>query len=79
MSVEKALAFLEYVQSRDALQHRIGQLKGAGALRDLSAIAAGEGFEFSEQEYREAVSITADNELSDEAIERFARENRLMP
>lgn len=79
MSVENALAFLEYLQTRDAVRRRIAQLKGAGALRDLAAIGTEEGFDFTEQEYRAAVVHLSEGELSDEALDQLVRDMGMKP
>jgi len=79
MSIESALAFLDYVRTQEAVRSRIGQLKGAGAVADLAGIAAAEGFMFTEQDYRAAVIHAAEGELSDAALERFARETGMLP
>ena len=79
MSIDSALAFLDYVRTREQVRRRIGQLKGAGAIADLAVIAAAEGFVFTEQDYRAAVIEAAQGELTDAALERFARETGMLP
>lgn len=78
MSVEQALAFLKHLELRDDLRARIAEFGGRGAIGALGRLAATEGFQFSEEDYRAAVIEMADGELSDEALEATQREMGLI-
>jgi len=74
MSVEKATAFLAFVQEDGALQAAIAALRGPESLEKLVALAEEQGFHFTVDDYREAVILAAEGELSDEALEKTAEE-----
>lgn len=74
MGVEQAHAFLDAVEMDQPLRERIAELRGAGAIRTLCAIAAEAGFVFTEEDYRAAVVARSSGELSDESLEELMRE-----
>lgn len=74
MSVENALAFLRHLEGQPGLRARIAEFGGRGAVEALCRLAAGEGYTFSEADYRAAVVELAEGELSDAALEETQRE-----
>lgn len=79
MSVERALEFLTYVGQRPALQERIAAFKGRTALDEMRGVAAEEGFVFTDADYRAAIVILAEGQLSEEAIREVQRELGVLP
>ena len=79
MSEANAHAFLEHVRRRPPLQKCIAALKGRSALRDLVTIAAQEGFEFSEEDYRAAIVTCSQGELSPESLDQLTRDMGMTP
>lgn len=79
MSVETALRFLEFVATRPELQEQIAAFKGRTAIDSLRALAAGQGYDFSDEEYRAAIVKLAEGELSEEAIREVQRELGVLP
>lgn len=54
MSVQDALTFIQKIGARPDLQEKLRILGDRPELGDVVAMGAGEGFEFSEQEFRAA-------------------------
>ncbi|MFP4502411.1 MAG: Nif11-like leader peptide family natural product precursor [Candidatus Hydrogenedentota bacterium] len=79
MTVQNAKAFIEHVGKHPELQDRLNALTGRGTLDRLAEIGREEGYEFTAQDYREAVIDMAAGELSPEALDRAAREMGLEP
>lgn len=77
MPEEVAVAFITHVGKTPALQAEIERLRGPGVLKQLVELAAAQGYEFTEEEYRQAVVQLADGALSDEALDEVLRETGL--
>ncbi len=79
MSIDRALEFLDHVAQHTALQERIAAFKGRTAIDELRAVAAEEGFVFTDEDYRAAITHLAEGELSDDAIREVQRELGVLP
>ena len=77
MSVSDALAFISAVGESVALQEQINQLRGRRVLEQLVELGRERGFNFTEEEYRDAVVSMAEGELSDESLDEVLRETGL--
>lgn len=77
MSRSDALAFIAAVGQSPEFQARINTLRGRGVLDQLVEMGRELGYEFTVDEYREAVVAMADGELSDESLDEVLRETGL--
>ena len=77
MSSSDALAFIAAVGQSPDLQTRINGMRGRDVLDQLVLLGAEAGLTFTVDEYREAVVIMADGELSDAALDEVLRETGL--
>jgi len=77
MSIPEALSFIAAVGESPVLQEQINQLRGRDVLERLVELGRERGFDFSVDEYRDAVVSMADGELSDESLEEVLRETGL--
>ena len=74
MPQQDALRFIGFVRANSPIQEKINALRGAGALQELARIGRENGFEFTEEEYRAAVSASSNGELTPEALDELSRE-----
>ncbi len=77
MSIPDALSFIKAVGESEPLQEQINRLRGRHVLERLVEMGRERGFEFSVDEYRDAVVSMADGELSDESLDEVLRETGL--
>ena len=77
MSRSDALAFIAAVGQSSELQARIDALRGRSVLEQLAEIGLALGYEFTVDEYRDAVVSMAGGELSDESLDEVLRETGL--
>lgn len=77
MSEDVAIAFIAHVEKTPDLQVAIEGLRGPGVLKQLVALAAAQGYTFTEEEYRLAVVQLADGALSEESLDEVLRESGL--
>lgn len=77
MSSSDALAFIAAVGKSPELQTQINGLRGRDVLDQLVLLGAAQGMTFTVEEYREAVVIMADGELSEAALDEVLRETGL--
>lgn len=79
MPVDDALKFINHVGHSPELRKRVEALKGVHAIRDMAVLAGQEGFRFTEEEYRAAVMVLAEGELSEESLNEVLRELGVEP
>jgi predicted ribosomally synthesized peptide with nif11-like leader len=72
-----ALAFIAKVGQSPELQDRLSRMRGRDALDQLVDVGREIGYQFSVEEYREAVVSLAEGELSDESLDQVLRETGL--
>lgn len=77
MSIPEALSFIAAVGESPALQEQINQLRGRDVLEQLVELGSAQGLHFSVDEYRDAVVLMAEGELSDESLDEVLRETGL--
>jgi GTPase len=77
LSSSDALAFIAAVGKSPELQTQINGLRGRDVLDQLVLLGAAQGMTFTVEEYREAVVIMADGELSEAALDEVLRETGL--
>jgi predicted ribosomally synthesized peptide with nif11-like leader len=77
MSIPDALSFITAVGESVALQEQLNQLRGRQVLEQIVEIGRERGFDFSVDEYRDAVVSMAAGELSDESLDEVLRETGL--
>lgn len=73
MSVENAQVFIDRIRRDEALGERVRALKGAGAMAAAACIGAEIGLEFTEEEYRAAIVLAAEGQLSPASLAETAR------
>ena len=74
MSIQHAVEFMRLARRDKALQRELAALRGAGAVAELTGIAAGRGYTFTEAEYFQAAVADSNGELSEESIDALSRE-----
>ena len=74
MSIEAAQAFMQKARTTEVLQQRIEALSGRGTLEQLVDIGRESGFDFSVEEYRQAVVLESEGELEDAALQALLEE-----
>ena len=79
MPIEEASAFIIHIRKDKALQKTIQSLSGRTVLEEVCKLGEQGGYNFNEAEYREAIVLDADGELSDKAIEETMAEMNLKP
>lgn len=72
-----ALAFIAAVGQSPELQERLNRMRGRDVLDQLVEVGREIGYQFSAEEYREAVVALAEGELSDESLDEVLRETGL--
>ena len=77
MPASDALAFIAAVGQSPELQERLSRMRGRDALDQLVEVGREIGYQFSVEEYREAVVSLAEGELSDESLDEVLRETGL--
>ena len=77
MSETEAKAFIARVGEHAALRAEVDALRGGDVLQRLVKLGAENGFQFTEEDYRQAVVSLADGELSEESLDEVLRETGL--
>jgi len=77
VSQEDASGFIDFVGQSPQLQDEIATFSGAGSMDRLVELGKQHGFQFSVDDYRQAVVELAEGELSDEALDEVLRESGL--
>lgn len=73
MSLDTVYAFLDYVKTNNRLQTEIAELRGLDSVDKLLVKARDAGYDFSRDEYLQAIMELAEGELSDDSIRRTAQ------
>lgn len=68
MSIESAKLFLNAVRENESLRSHINALSGKDVLGQMIKMAQCEGFDFTLDEYREAVVLESQGELEVDAL-----------
>jgi predicted ribosomally synthesized peptide with nif11-like leader len=74
MSIPNAQVFLQRLRTDESLNQRVRALRGAGAMAEAAAIGCEIGLDFTEEEYRAAIGLAAEGQLSEAAIKETARQ-----
>lgn len=77
MPTSDALAFIAAVGHSPELQERLSHMRGREVLEQLVEVGREIGYQFTVEEYREAVVYLAEGELSDESLDEVLRETGL--
>ena len=73
MSLDSVYAFLDHVKNNNQLQQEIASLRGGDSVVKLLMMAREAGYDFSRDEYHQAILELAEGELSNESIHRTAQ------
>jgi predicted ribosomally synthesized peptide with nif11-like leader len=68
MSIDSAKLFLKTVRKNESLRSRIDALAGSDVLAQMVRLAQSEGFDFTLDEYRDAVVLESEGELEVDAL-----------